>query len=105
MTPSGPSSGFLSGNQIRERHRDLIIENYDAQFVKQVCYDLCLGDEVYLTDDSLPKKLSYLAPYVTLHPGEFALLKTHEAVSIPRSYVGLISIRSTFKFRGLTNIS
>jgi len=97
--------GFLSGDQIKDLHEELFEENYTPNSVKQVCYDLRLGDEVFLTDDPEPKKLSRESPYVTLPPGQFALLKTLEAVSVPAQYVGFISIRKTFKFRGLINIS
>src|SRR5689334_19623689 len=97
--------GFLSGDQIAKDSNKLIPENYEPECVKQVSYDLRLGDEVYLTDQKEPKRLSQQNPYVNLSPGEFALLKTHEVVYVPPEYVGLISVRSSFKFQGLVNIS
>src|SRR5947207_15560217 len=97
--------GFLSGDQIRDLHEQLIEEHYEPKSVKQVCYDLRLGDEVYLTDKPEPKRLSRESPYVMLPPGQFALVKTLEAIAVPAQYVGFISIRKTFKFRALINIS
>jgi hypothetical protein len=40
-----------------------------------------------------------------LHPGQFALVRTLEVVKVPPEMVGLISIRSEYKFQGLVNVS
>jgi len=95
---------FLSQREIKESLSGLIEPGNEAQ-VQEVCYDLCVGDEVYRSEQHLPERLSEAAPYIILHPGQFALVKTFEVVTVPQEMVGLISIRSEYKFQGLINVS
>lgn len=68
-------------------------------------YDLRLGDEAYLTSEEHPIILSKRDPYLTIKPGEFALLITHERLSLTSEVMAFISIRFTYKRKGLINIS
>jgi len=95
---------FLSQQEIKAQLSSLIEQGNEA-LVREVCYDLCVGDEVYRSEEHLPERLSDGAPYMILHPGQFALVKTFEVVKVPREMVGLISIRSEYKFQGLVNVS
>jgi dCTP deaminase len=98
---------FLSAPDIEKRTLELFPEwsHFDASLLKQVSYDLRVGDEVFLSERRVPTRLGQDSPYVLLPPGQFALIKTFEKISIPRDLIGLLSIRSTFKFQGLINIS
>lgn len=98
---------FLSGEQIDENNGSFFPDagTYEPRNVKQACYDLRIGDEVLLSEQRVPHPLSEDDPFVLLPPGQFALIKTYEQVAVPREYVAFISIRSTFKFQGLINIS
>src|SRR5205807_102723 len=82
-----------------------IADQFDASHIGQVSYDLRVGSEVFLSEKRIPTRLSDESPYVVLPPGQFALVKTYEKVRIPPDLIGLISIRSRFKFQGLINIS
>jgi dCTP deaminase len=96
---------FLSKNEIESRFGDLI-ENGNPDLIREVSYDLCVGDEIYRSEEGLPEMLSPdKQPCVLIKPGQFALIKTFEAVKVPKEYVGLISIRSEYKFQGLVNVS
>ncbi len=95
---------FLSQQEIKEQLSSLV-EPGNAAYVREVCYDLCVGDEVYRSEQHLPERLSDATPYMILHPGQFALVKTFEVVKVPPEMVGLISIRSEYKFQGLVNVS
>lgn len=95
---------FLSQQEIKARLPSLIHPRNEA-LVREVCYDLCVGDEVYRSEEHLPERLSDGSPYMILHPGQFALVKTFEVVTVPPDLVGLISIRSEYKFQGLINVS
>jgi len=95
---------FLSQQEIK-RHLPDLIEGGREDLVQEVCYDLCVGDEVYRSEEHLPEALSDTSPYFILHPGQFALIKTFEIVKVPHDKVGLISIRSEYKFQGLVNVS
>lgn len=82
-----------------EKHLDKMFEKW--------CYDLCLGEEVFITsrDNEHPIKLSECNPYVTIRSGEFALLMTHEMLKLNHEVMAFISVKFTYKKQGLINIS
>ncbi|PYV18792.1 MAG: hypothetical protein DMG21_03660 [Acidobacteria bacterium] len=98
---------FINGEEIKTNYRQFFPDpgTFDENNFKQACYDLCIGDEVFLSEERIPRRLTESEPYVVLPPGQFALIKTYEQVSVPREYVAFISIRSRYKFQGLINIS
>ncbi len=98
---------FLSKKDIEGRVKELfpVDSLFDAQRLNEASYDLRVGDEVYLSENQIPTRLGPDSPYVVLPPGQFALVKTYEEIRIPRDLIGLLSIRSKFKFQGLINIS
>lgn len=95
---------FLSKGELQAQFVDLI-EGGDPGFIREASYDLCVGDEIYRSEERLPEMLSDKQSYVLLKPGQFALVKTFEKVKVPSRYVGFISIRSEYKFQGLVNVS
>ncbi len=98
---------FLNRQEIEENYRQFFPDpsSFDKKNVKEACYDLRIGSEVFLSEQRVPVRLSDDNPYVVLPPGQFALVQTYEQVSVPREYVAFISIRSRLKFQGLINIS
>jgi dCTP deaminase len=99
---------FLTGDSIRTRSEELFPQkasHFSDDSVSQASYDLRVGDEVFLSEKRIPTHLGQEAPYVILPPGQFALVKTYEEIFIPPDLIGLLSIRSTYKFQGLINIS
>lgn len=83
------------------------IEDYDANHIDNVAYELCLGNEVYLTDSTSGKKeiLDDKNSQVVIKPGQFALLLTQETVKLPDNVLAFISIKFSQKIKGLVNIS
>ena len=83
-----------------------IVEPYDADAVKHAAYELRMGPDVFRTasDDEKKQTLREGESFV-IPPGQFALLVTRETVTIPNTAVGLISIKSGVKVRGLVNVS
>lgn len=83
------------------------IEGYKEERIDNVAYELCLGDEVYLTDSSSGKKeiLDDKNSQVIIKPGQFALLLTKETLKIPINILAFISIKFSQKIKGLVNIS
>ncbi len=71
----------------------------------QASYDLCLGKEIYMVGNVAPQILSEGYPYANLIPGQFAILTTNETITLPDDVLGFITLKSTFKFQGLINIS
>jgi dCTP deaminase len=81
-------------------------DTYDAGRVQQASYDLRLGAEAHIVGSDSPVMLSEeKARYLTIAPGQFALLTCHELLSLPPSLIGFISLRNGFKMQGLVNIS
>ncbi len=68
-------------------------------------YELRLGDEVFLSSDKKLVKLGQDQVQISIRPGDFAILLTYEGVKIPKGFMALISIKTTFKNMGLVNIS
>ncbi|MEM4354400.1 MAG: hypothetical protein QW470_06605 [Candidatus Caldarchaeum sp.] len=67
---------------------------------------MSLGDQVYVTADEAPRNLRLpKSSYITIEPGEFAVLTTYEYVYVPKNLVAFISIRYGYKERGLVNVS
>jgi dCTP deaminase len=96
---------FLANREIKSRHKALFLSGFDEKYVKQASYDLRLGDEIYIVGHDAPEKLTDRNPYISIPPGQFAILTTFEEVSIPRDLLALIAVRTRFKFQGLINIS
>lgn len=98
---------FLSEQDIILRKGQLFPQanHFDPTHLGQASYDLCVGDEVFLSEKRVPTQLGAESPFVLLPPGQFALVKTHEEIFIPPDLIGLLSIRSKYKFQGLINIS
>lgn len=83
----------------------IMISSFDPACLRPADYDLRLGDEVYVTAEKLPRKLTDVHDTVAIKPGEFGILTTHEYIYVPRDHLGLISLRFNFKKLGLVNIS
>jgi dCTP deaminase len=79
--------------------------HFDDGCVSEASYDLRVGDEVFLSEERIPTRLGGSSPFVLLPPGQFALVKTYEEISIPAQLIGFLSIKSRYKFQGLINIS
>lgn len=80
----------------------------DAEYgcFKGANYDLRLGENVYVTTERVPKKLSTTGKdEISIEPGEFGILMTHEYLFVPPDLLGFISVRLTHKQKGLVNIS
>jgi dCTP deaminase len=102
---------FLSNEYIKELCQggtdSLISEDtYAADNVQQASYDLRLGAESYIVGSDTPIFLSEeRQEYLTIAPGQFALLTCHEILCMPEDLLGLISLRNHYKMQGLVNIS
>ena len=104
---------FWSGETIREWvPRWDAIKPFDENKIDCAAYTLTMGSEVYVTPDYQVSRLSthtkrnlVEGEHFIIPPGQFAFLLTEETVRIPPDVLGFISLRSTYKFRGLINVS
>lgn len=97
---------FLGSKELEEI-LPTCIDKYSKDRIDNVAYELCLGDEVYLTDSANGKKerLDEKNSQVVIKPGQFALLLTQETLTLPTNILGFISIKFSQKIKGLVNIS
>jgi len=99
---------FLPKSVIRDRitqRSELVSTHFEEQCLQQASYDLRLGEEVYIVGHRAPERLTDRNPYISIPPGQFALLTTHEEIKIPSDILALIAVRNRFKIQGLINIS
>ena len=94
---------FLSSETIKKYYTH-VIDNFDANRVKYGAYELSLGSEAITSDDK-EKKIINDDKFLIIPPGQFALLITKERITIPNNLIAFISIKYTFKKKGLINIS
>jgi len=85
----------------------IFVDDFDFGCLRGANYDLRLGQDVYVTAEKVPKKLTAMGAdgVVSIEPGEFGILMTHEYIFVPPDIIGFISVRLTFKQKGLVNIS
>jgi len=85
----------------------IFIDYVNPECVKSANYDLMLGGDVYVTSEKVPTKLNTMGKngVVSIEPGEFGILMTHEFIFVPPDLMGFISVRLTHKQKGLVNIS
>ncbi|AZR74281.1 hypothetical protein BBF96_13245 [Anoxybacter fermentans] len=86
------------------------IENFFEKGFNDKCfcgwsYDLRLGNEVFITSEKEPFILTDENPFVVIKPGDFALLITEEEIKLDENHMAFISVKFTYKKRGLINIS
>lgn len=100
------------GNKKLEQRLPGLITPHEPGRLDRANYKLRVGDEVYVSptgigSDNKLKGKKQLKPGEDFQvpPGQIALLLTDEVVSVPNDAVAFISMRATYKFKGLVNIS
>lgn len=104
-------SGFWSSETMTKKLGKLV-DPFEPGNIKHGAYEMRLGDEAYVPnprdndgDNSLLRIALGDRDRVIIPPGQFAVLLTREVVKIPADAIGLISMRSKYKLRGLVNVS
>lgn len=91
---------------VPEKEQDDIMSQLESQENKNgIFFDLRLGKEYFLSGEKKPGILSDASPWLTIEPGQFALLTTYELLQMPNNLIALISMRNNKKAGGLINIS
>jgi dCTP deaminase len=73
-----------------------------------IACELTVGEEVYLASEETPRRLgsgSNELEYFSVRPGDFAVLITFEYIYLPKDLMGFLSLRNSYKQRGLINVS
>jgi dCTP deaminase len=110
---------FWSGDKIAKRFVEdpKIVVPYLDTLIDCSAYTLRLGEQYFITPNHDMKdresiRQSLAAPTgqtcggsVSIPAGQFAFLLTEETLEMPHKVMGLISMKATFKFKGLVNVS
>ena len=96
---------FLSTETLKNILDANFISDFEPNNIKHCAYELNLGDEVFITDSTRTKRKIKSHEQIEIPPGQFALLITKEVINIPTKYIGFISIKYSYKIKGLINIS
>ena len=101
-------SGFWSSETLK-RELPRLIEPYDSTRVIHCSYELSMGNEAWVTHrdhtKTRVKVMLDIDERVNIPAGQFALLLVDEVITIPSNAIGLISMKSKAKMRGLINVS
>mgnify|MGYP003135005605 CR=1 FL=1 len=102
---------FWSSQRL-EANLTRVTDHPDPEMVDCNALTLRVGPEVYVTpglDQPAPlshtKELLGPGAPITVPPGKFAFLLTEEVVTIPPEVMGFISVKATYKLKGLVNVS
>ncbi|HEU4730641.1 MAG TPA: hypothetical protein VFT22_22245 [Kofleriaceae bacterium] len=92
---------------IEESQKQGLVQGFQEEKIENGAYALTVSGEYAITtaNGGGEKRTARSGEHITIPPGQFALLLTQESVSIPNTALGLISIKSKMKLRGLINVS
>ena len=104
---------FWSAATLRRRiEKEELISDYCEKRVGRANYSLRMGSQAYVSPekrvtrvDDRQIKLLKDCLNCTIPPGQFGFLLTEETVRVPYNAIAFISVRATFKFKGLVNVS
>ena len=101
-------SGIWSSETL-ERELPNLVKPYRVSHVVNCAYELSMGNQAWITStDQQETRISVNLredERVNVPPGQFAHLLIDESVQIPNNAVGLLSMKSKVKMRGLVNVS
>ena len=98
-------AGFWSSDTMKSRLPELIDPFRESRIVN-CSYEIGMGAEAYVTgSQSRTKSILRDQQQICIPPGQFAHLLTEEIVEMPNDALGLISMKSGLKIRGLVNVS
>src|SRR6266516_1219945 len=93
---------ILSDRQIREavKKKEILIEPFEERQIQPATYDLRVGHQGITTST---KKLVNIkeAGYLLIQPGDFAIVKVLEEITLNSQHAGRFGIRSKYTRKGL----
>lgn len=101
---------FWSSQTLKQKLPSLITPYHDSK-VQQASYTLGIGNEVFITkdhrnsDNQDTKRTLSLNEAFKIPAGQFAFLLTEETIKVPEDGIAFISMKATFKYKGLVNVS
>lgn len=104
---------FWSAATLRRRiEKEELISDYCEKRVGRANYTLRMGSQAYVSPEKRVtevdgRQVTNLkeCSNCTIPPGQFGFLLSKEIVKVPYDAIAFISVRATFKFMGLVNVS
>ncbi|HZX46364.1 MAG: dCTP deaminase domain-containing protein [Clostridia bacterium] len=93
---------LMTGDDIRKARdsNELVIKNFDERCIQPASYDMRLGEEA-ITSSRRQKLNPAEKGLLTISPGDFALVTTHESIKLPTTIAGHIGLHSLYAKKGL----
>lgn len=102
---------FWSTITLEKKLEDLIVP-FDPNCIGRANYTLHVGEEVYISpsrkaNGPLDQQKIKLEPRedFKIPAGQFGFILTEEVVEVPKKAIAFISMRASYKFKGLVNVS
>lgn len=98
---------LLTDNEIKKKVEEGVIkfENFSEDCLEPASYDMRLGEQAF---KSRPERglinIKDLG-MITIEPGEFTILTTHERIELPKNIAGHIGLRSHYARKGIVLLS
>lgn len=100
------------GSSRLEAELPALITDYAAARIDRASYRLRVGPEVYVSPTgepadprNKPKTQLTTGQGFTVPAGQFGFILTEETVKVPTTAIAFISMRASYKFQGLVNVS
>lgn len=84
---------ILVDRDIKQRHQEIFLDNYDEENVKSIAYDVHI-DKIIVNEK--------LEDQYVLHPSEFVFVKTKEKINMPEDLMGRIAEKNSRIRMGLS---
>jgi dCTP deaminase len=98
---------FSTNEQLHTAFAGGVVKPFAEVNIQQAAYELGVAHEYAMTSLAGEGERRRIADGddIVIPPGQFALLLTEEIVNIPAHAMGLISVKASWKLRGLVNVS
>jgi dCTP deaminase len=97
---------FWTSEKLKERiAAEGLIAPYEPSQVVHCAYEMRVGSQAFVTSNPSDTVVVPADKKIVIPPGQFGLLITEEAISLPDDAIAFISIRAGIKFQGLVNVS
>lgn len=99
---------FWTNENLKTALRDeKLVVPFDPRYIEQAAYELGISAEYAVTEADGEGRRHVVEPgdFIRIPSGQFALLLTEEIIRVPDRALAFISVKASWKLRGLVNIS
>lgn len=98
---------FWTNDKLRAAFEAGVVQPFDPLRIKQAAYELGVSRDyaITTTDGDGARVRADDGNDIKIPPGQFALLQTEEILKMPADAMGFVSVKATWKLKGLVNVS